>query len=149
MAQGTYHADRSPISKAERLAAQIIELHKRTTLESWSAYIRDMQVPGDLYPALMTQRPQLMPKGRAMTAEETQVLYNIIGTLIDTNAALRDHTQQTAILVTSWVEHFKGMFSLAQNIDNFANLRLPEDSAEDDEYAGMRAMDKAASGVPV
>jgi len=90
-------------------------------------------VPGDIYPAMATLRPALMPKGRALTAEECQVLYDIIATLMETNAALKSHTEQTAILVKDWVKLFNGIQTVAHKIEDFANFRRvgEDDNAEE------------------
>jgi len=122
-------------SKTERLAAHVKELRERTSLESWNAFIREMAVPSDLFPALMTGRTQLLPKGRPLDASECQVLYNIIGTLMDTNAALREHTEQTGILVKEWGDAFKGLFTLASHIETFANLRQDGELEEEEQAA--------------
>jgi LmbE family N-acetylglucosaminyl deacetylase len=117
-------------TRTDRLAAKLTELRNRMKLDSWNAYITEMQVPSDLYPAMMTQRTQLMPNPSAKSADEVEILYDIIATLIDTNAALREHTEQTAILVGEWTDAFKSLATLAQHISMFANLKQSDDDAE-------------------
>lgn len=121
-------------TKTERLAAQITDFRNRSKLNSWSSFIEELQVPSDLYPDMMTQRSALMPKGRALTADECQIVYKLIAGLMDTNAALSEHTQQTAILVGEWNEAFKGLKTLAGHINTFANLK-DEDETEIEEAA--------------
>jgi len=99
-------------------------------LDNWTSYVHEMQVPRDLFPAIMTGRHQLMPKGRALTADECQTVYNMLATLLETNAALREHTEQTAILVTEWQNAFKALETLGLRIKNFANLKMDEVETE-------------------
>ncbi|CAM6053391.1 unnamed protein product [Sphagnum tenellum] len=72
-----------------------------------------------------------MPKGRALTADECQTVYDVLSAFIETNAALRQHTQQTAILVDEWSNAFKGLATLGQHVQQFANLQpASEDECE-------------------
>ena len=109
-------------SRAERLDEHITELRRRAKLDTWNDFIREMAVPSDLMPAMMTMRTQLMPQARSLTAEDCDVLYRIIGVLMETNAALREHTENTALLVDEWTDTFKGIHTLATRIGMFANF---------------------------
>ena len=119
-------------NKQEELACRIADLKKRTSLEGWQRYLRDLKVPEELLPAIMTQRPQLMPKPKQLSAEQCGVLYEIIGTLLDTNMALQEHTRETAQLVDAWLSAFKGLSSLGAKIGDFANFRTQIDEEIDE-----------------
>ena len=117
-------------TRTDRLAAKVAELRNRMKLDSWNAYITEIQVPSDLYPAMMSQRSALMPNPTAKSADEVEILYDIIGTLMETNAALREHTEQTATLVSEWCRTFKALSTLGGHIEMFANLKQSDDDAE-------------------
>lgn len=100
------------------LDEEVKKLAAKCSLESWNSFIEELIVPSELYPALMTNRPELIKNipGRNMNANEVKCLYQLIGTLIETNAALRQHAQQTAHLVNNWGAAFKQLQTIGGKI---------------------------------
>ena len=115
-------------STLERLTIEIAELRGKAKLDSWNAYVTELQVPGDLYPALLTNRPELMatvPR-RPLNEHECDVLYKLIGGLLETNAALREHTARVAQLTENLASQMTGFMAVARQVEMFANFRNPE-----------------------
>src|SRR6185369_5484759 len=103
-------------------------------LESWNSFVTELPVPSDIAPALISSRAELLKivKPRALSAEECATLYKLIGGLLDTNNALREHAKDLAQLVDNWEGNFKGLASLGFRIKNFANFKAPTNFDEDD-----------------
>ena len=112
----------------QRITAEIEDYRERTKLESWNSFVEELQVPMELYPALVSNRPEMiaMATPRALTADECKVLYRLIGGLIETNAALRQHTERVAQLTENLAGQMIGFQRVAQQIELFANFRNPE-----------------------
>lgn len=108
----------------ERLVARIRELAEDAKLDSWSSFVEELQVPSEVYPAVVTNRPQLLRAipPRALSADEAAVLYKLIAGLIETNVALRQHASELASLVDNWLTLFKGITSGADRIQRFAHF---------------------------
>jgi len=113
----------------EEFDAQVTDLATRCRLTDWSSFIEEMQVPGDIAPALITTRPELLRavQPRALTAEETAAVYKVMAGLIETNNALREHAQQLAIFTETWAGQFAGLQSVGRKIERFANFRRSYD----------------------
>ncbi len=113
----------------ERLASQC-------KLASWSSFVEELKVPRDIYPALESNRPEMLALAvpRPMDADEVAVLYKLIGGLVRTNQALREHAEQLARLVDNWSQMFQGLASTGQRIHDFANFRR-HGAGSDDETA--------------
>lgn len=120
----------------QELDEAVIELARKATLESWGSFVEELQVPSEIYPALVTNRPELLrlAQPRALTAEEVGVLYRLIGGLLETNAALRAHASQVANLVHDWRAAVDGFVSTARKVENFAQFHH-SDVADGGEYA--------------
>lgn len=103
----------------------VVELAKEARLDAWNAFVEELQVPSELYPALMTNRPELvrLAPRRALTADEAGALYRLIAGLLETNQALRQHAAMTAQLVEDWMSTMQGMETTAYKIQHFANFR--------------------------
>jgi hypothetical protein len=84
--------------------------------------VDELKIPAELYPALATGRPELIKLAapRDLTATEAEALYKIIGCLIETNVALREHAAQLAVFVGQWSDAFKHLRSLGDRINRFA-----------------------------
>lgn len=112
------------------------EAQKRSdiALESWNSFVRELQVPSELMPALMTARPQLIKlvKPRAMSEEEVKQLLEIIGTLMETNWVLQEHSRTVAHLVKEWVGAFRGLNTVGWRIRNFANFVRSDQAQPED-----------------
>jgi hypothetical protein len=103
-------------------------------LDQIDAFTETVQVPRDFLPALMAGRPELLKiaQPRDMTAAEVKQLYDLIGVLVETNMALREHAHEVAKLTHNLLGGFTAVQSAARQIDHFANFRAPEDDADDD-----------------
>jgi hypothetical protein len=110
-------------SSAERLNDYITELSNKASLDSWNSFVEELRVPGDIAPMLTSGRHQLRPPGRALTAEECEVLYRLIGGLVETNAALRQHAHELAHLMHIWTDAFKQLHTVGYRIQQFANFK--------------------------
>lgn len=110
--------------RTEALDAFIDECGTKCTLTGWNAFVEELAVPPDMFPALVTNRPELLKaaKPRAMSAEEVAVLYKLIAGLIETNSALREHAEMLAQSVDSWADAFKQLRSVGNKIQRFANF---------------------------
>ena len=106
--------------------AKLLErINQVSRLESWTSFVESINVPGDILPALMTGRPELLRivKGRALTADECTAIYKLVSVLIDTNMALREHAQLVAQLTQNMMGGFQAINAHAKRIDDFANFK--------------------------
>jgi hypothetical protein len=115
--------------------AEIDRLVEDTKLNSWTDFVDALNVPNDLFPALMSNRPELIKivKARPLSAEEHGVYLELIAGLMKTNAALREHASQLARLTTNWSHAFVGLRNIGQRIERFANFKRSTSSEEDDD----------------
>lgn len=125
--------DQKRRTRDEEMDEVLRTLNQKGGLANWTSFIEELQVPGDLYPALMTGRPELLRavQPRALTADEAAVLYRLIAGLMGTNSALRMHAQEVAKLVQAWGGAFKTLSSVGQRIERFANFQ-PSEQEDDD-----------------
>ena len=121
-------------TKAEALADNIRHYRKTCSLESWTSFVRELQVPNDLYPALAADRAELvrLAKPRALTEDECRILYDLLGGMLETHWALRAHTAKVAELVDRWGQAFKGLATISVQIQDLANFRDPGEFEEED-----------------
>lgn len=124
-------------NKEQELNDRIIDLAKRQRLGGWNEFVEELKVPSELVPGLITMRPELirLTSVRPLTASEGQALYTLIGALIETNMALREHAQGVATMVENWTGSIYGMVKLAGRIERFAEFRHADaaDPSDDDE----------------
>lgn len=115
------------------LQDKVTELAAKAKLDSWNSFVEELQIPSELYPALVTSRPELIKvaKPRPLTAEETAVLYRLIGALIETNQALREHASAVSSFVKEWVSSISGAMTNARKVAAFA--RFQHDYVEGEE----------------
>jgi hypothetical protein len=106
------------------LDERIAELSARCKLDGWSSFVETLSLPQDVYPALLTGRPELLRlvQPRALSADEAGKLLKALGVLIETNMALREHAEQMAQLVDNWSGMFAGLHSTGEKIQRFANF---------------------------
>lgn len=109
-------------NKAQELDETIKRLASECRLDAWTAFVDEMRVPGDMYPALASGRPELIKliQPRALTAEEAKPLFDIIASLIGTNMALREHAEQLALFTHNWATAFTALRSVGERIERFA-----------------------------
>jgi hypothetical protein len=112
---------------AETLADDIRHYRKTCSLDSWTSFVRELQIPNDLFPALATDRPELLrlAKPRALSEEECKILYDLLGGMLETHWALRAHTMKVAELVDRWNGAFVGLATISRQITDLANFREP------------------------
>jgi hypothetical protein len=117
--------------RLDTLQAFLNEKGKRCKLDDWTAFTEEMKVPGEIMPALMTGRPELLAMAlpRHMSAEEVGVLFKIIKVLLETNAALREHASDLANSVDHWGQAFRQLESVGQQIVRFGQFQpmVPDD----------------------
>ena len=106
---------------------------KKASLEHWTAFVRELQIPGDMMPALMTRRVELIKliKPRPMNADEMKAMIDLIAGLLETNWMLQEHYLRLASLVSEWTRAFKGLNTIGRRIEHFANYRTAEEEEED------------------
>ena len=113
------------LTSTEKAALIIEEYRERCSLNSVNAFVRETpRLPTEIGAALLSGRTELISfaKPRDMKSDEVAALYQLIGVLVETNAALRDHTSAVAQMVTQWTDAFKHLASLGQNIDALAHF---------------------------
>jgi hypothetical protein len=122
-----------PDRRAE-LDADIARLSKAAKLDGWAAFVRELDIPMDIYPAIASGRTELlaMIRPRDYSKEEMVKIFKLIAGLIETNVALREHAEQTSHLVDIWSDAFKQLESLGQRIKRFATFDHAEQEAEEE-----------------
>jgi hypothetical protein len=118
----------------DRLNAQINAANAAfEDLPSAASFLHTLQVPSDLTPAMLTNRPELvkLAKPRPLTADECKMLYALISDLMETNAALRRHAQEVARLADNWLTAFTGLGAVGHRIAHFANFEKFETEESD------------------
>lgn len=115
------------IDKANELEALLgsITATQAGRLEAWNAFIRAIDLPAEIYPALMTGRTELLNliQPKALSAEDSKVLFNLICVLIQTNVALQTHAEQLSVMVDNWSGAFKHLESLGRKVQDFAAFK--------------------------
>jgi hypothetical protein len=73
----------------------------------------------------MTGRAELLRawSSRPLDASDAKALVDILGALIETNQALREHAEQLSQIVGRFSDGLKGLQSTAANIEKFASFR--------------------------
>jgi hypothetical protein len=123
------------LSAIERLAEEIKSYREAAKLDSWTSFVDDLQVPGDLYPGVLTNRPQLIKAAppRELSKDECAVLYKLIAGLLETNAALREHTERVGQLTDNLNGAMTSFVRVAQQIKTFANFEVVGEPETDEE----------------
>lgn len=112
-------------SRDEILDEEITRLAKLGKLEKWNAFVKEISIPMEFYPALATGRTELLRLAppRNFTDEEMKQIYDLVATLLETNMALREHASQVAQMVGLWQDTFGGQVNHAMRIERFANFQ--------------------------
>jgi hypothetical protein len=121
-------------ARDEHLEQLVDDANKLSTLEHWTSFVEELQIPPDLFPAIATSRPELLvlAQPRDMSKEEVEKIYKLLAGLIRTNIALRLHAEQTALLVKNWLSAFTHLESVGRRIENFANFRKENNDEDSD-----------------
>lgn len=127
--------DAKRIARDQELNDLIDRLNDASGLDDWNAYAESVDVPGELFPALMTGRPELLAllQPRAMTAEEVGKLYKLISVLVRTNQLLQQHARAVAHQVDIWSDSFKQLATVGHRVQLFANFKRTDQSLLDAE----------------
>lgn len=125
------------VDKVQELNARITKLAARAKLNSWNSFVEELQVPSEIYPALLTNRMELLKlaKPRELSVKECAGLYQLIGGLIETNSALREHAAEVAHQTKIWADAFKQLHAVGQRIEKFAQFKHDEIDTEEVETA--------------
>ena len=120
------------INKRTELTEYLDDLRRSCPLDSWNSFVEELQVPGELLPALMTQRTELLAllKPRELSESECDSLYKLIAGLVKTNRALQLHAQQLATLVENWENQFSGLEAIGRQISEFAQFQRVQTEEE-------------------
>ncbi len=112
-------------SKLSATEEKILAIQEK--LDCWTKFVSELQVPSELAPAFTTGRLELvkMARPRDLKAEEVKVLYDLIGGLLETNAALREHAQLTAELTDQMSGGLNGILAATRRLREFAQFRTP------------------------
>lgn len=113
---------------------EIADLAKAAKLDNWTSFVTALDVPGDLAPALLANRPELvrLVKPRGLDAGEHRAYLDLIAGLIETNVALRRHAAGVANLVDRWADSFTALRSLGDKIGRYANFKHAPEEADDE-----------------
>ncbi len=116
--------------EAERLLEQIQE-----KMQTWSSLARDVKVPADFQPALMTGRPELMRlvKPRELSAADSAVFIDLIACLLETNSLLQQHASLVAKVVNQVASNARGTANAVVRLEHYANFVLPPNDEDDEE----------------
>lgn len=113
--------------------ARLRDLHDK--MSGWNEYVREMKVLPDIAPALSTGRAELLAlmAPRPLTAEECGVLFDMLGVLIETNNALRQHSELLAQVAEQQAQLVHGAARKLDQMIDFAHFRnpVPEDPDEE------------------
>jgi hypothetical protein len=114
----------NPPSAIERMNADLDRLSEKAKINSWTDFVDALDVPNDLFPAVMANRPELVKlvKPRPLSADEHKVYLDLIAGIMATNAALREHAASLARMTTNWAEAFTSLRTLGQRIERFASF---------------------------
>lgn len=118
----------------KELDERVVELSKQAKLDSWNSFVEELQIPSEVYPALLTNRPELirLARPRPLNEEEVAALYKLIAGLLETNQALRLHAQQVGDMTREFSGALRGVITTAVKLKRFAQFRHDEVDDEDE-----------------
>lgn len=113
---------------------RIVALAKQAKLDSWNSFVRELPLPAEIMPALQTGRPELLvlAQPRPMNADEVGAMFKLVGGLIETMFALREHAEELHHLARDLRQQYSGTVRLAEKIEQFAGFEH-EQLIDDDE----------------
>lgn len=108
-----------------RTEERLREIHAQ--MESWNAFVRELNVPGELVPAFATGRIEMvkLARPRALTEAECKVMFELVGGLLETNAVLREHASLVGDLVLTMEQSLKGSLHAVSRVRDLAQFRNP------------------------
>lgn len=119
--------------KKNALLDEILEeVEQAQPLDHWTSFIETLHFPREMAPAMVTGRPELLAilQPRDLTAAECKVMFDLIGGLIRTNIALRQHAEKVSQLTDNWAGAFKQLASVGYDIQAFAKFERVEGARE-------------------
>lgn len=120
-----------PVTKGTQAAEdRLAEINER--MNSWTSFIRDLPVPSELQPAVMTGRFELvnLAQVRPLSADECRAMFDLVKGLLETNQVLREHAQLVATGVQTIVGNLKGSINVADRMVRLANFQEPSEELE-------------------
>jgi hypothetical protein len=125
----------SPAKGRKRFDELLAELEALGHLKKWSEYTKDVKAPTQVIAALLTGRPEILHWGkpRSLNEEECAAVYDLIGTLVETNMALQRHAQALTQLTHNMRDNAKGIMRMIDQIHDFANFRSSDEREEEDD----------------
>lgn len=124
------------VSTIERISEQEVRLRAlHEKMNGWNEYVREMRVLPDVAPALSTGRPELLAlmSPRPLTEEECRVLFDMLAVLIETNQALRMHSELLAQIAEQQAQLVHGAAKKLDQMIDYANFREPRSDDPDEE----------------
>lgn len=111
--------------RLSELDARIEHLRNLSRLDSWNNFVSELQVPSYLMPGIITMRPELLLAAAPgpLGPEEVKVLLRVMGGLMETNAALRQHAELLAGLTDDALGMLKGLNGTLGKIGDYAHFR--------------------------
>jgi len=115
-------------NRLEEIRAEAVDLARRAKLDSWSDFVRPLNIPREFAPAVMSGRFELIEicaaqvADREWDASERKSMIKLVAGLLETNMALQEHAQGLSSLVTSWGQQFAGLEALGRQIETFADF---------------------------
>lgn len=91
-------------------------------LNNWNELVQEINLPQDIYAAIMTSREQLLIP-RDMNAEEVGMMMNAISVLMRTNRALQAHSMELAEKINDMRSHAKGLSIAIEKCHDLATFR--------------------------
>ena len=130
------------MEKVTKLKRQTgVELDRERLLElcskmrSWSDLSETIstELPGAIAAAVMSGRPELIyaTDFKGMTPEQAAGVCRVAAILLETNRALQVHAEELAQKTHALYDGIKGLRTLADRLDNFANFRTEVQEEEE------------------
>ena len=124
------------MTATERFEAKLRVITERAKINSWGEFVRSLNVPIEIAPAIMANRPSLVGLAvpRAMDADEVGTLFKLIQGLLETNQALQEHASEVSDLAAQATSIFTGLSRVLVRLAQFAAFEHQEMvTTEDDE----------------
>lgn len=106
----------------------------QASITKWNDFVRELQVPGDMAPAISTGRLELLrlAQPRALSTDECAILYQLVGGLLETNQALQRHASLISNLAAEVHGSIAGAEGIAGRLEAYANYREPRENDADE-----------------
>lgn len=117
----------------EELDARIRDLAARCRLDSYTSFVEEFPILRELFPALTTGRSELLAGAnpRALTQDECAIVFKMVGAIVETNFALREHAEHVALMTKNWSQAFTHLRAVGDKVERFANFQTVDVEQED------------------